>query len=176
MSVRPPQIAGLPAPRRRDIARIVWWTEIGYLHGVRHDPRLTGRIFNAMLAATWWPLCWLLVPLQAALVASSSSRYYMTPARDAVIGVHAAGERAWDLRDHLTARPGTGAGAQLRSALLPVLLAQADRHQVSITSTAATGELAAIYRADIPGLDDIGRGYPRGRRLRRLPRQEARTR
>lgn len=68
------------------------------------------------------------------------------------------------LRSHSSAKPGTGQGRALRAALIPKLLSAADDLGVDIVTTAASPTLADRYRAD---LVDEGRGWPRGRRLRR---------
>lgn len=53
--------------------------------------------------------------------------------------------------------------------MLPELYAAADAAHVPIHATAATAALAAGYTHEHPELVDVGRGYPRGRRMRRDP-------
>lgn len=165
---RPPAIEGAPAPRAVDVARIVWWSQLGYLHGARHGHG-AGRALSALLALLWWPFAVpLLLPVQAVLVARRGARYYMSPERDAVLAVAATGT-GWHIEDHATARPGTGRGRALRALVLLELYAAADGAGVPIYATAATARLAAGYTAEHPELVDVGRGYPRGRRVRREP-------
>ena len=80
-----------------------------------------------------------------------------------------ATRHGWKVENHATARPGTGQGGALRAVVLPHLLAAADSHRVPILATAATTCLAVAYTAEVSGLLDDGRGFPRGRRLRRPP-------
>jgi hypothetical protein len=164
---RPPAIPGAPAARPVDALRLVWWLERGLLHGARHG-RGAGRALSAFAAALWWPTAPVLLPIQAALITSHRTRYYMTPQRDAVLAVIAT-RRGWKVENHATARPGTGQGRALRALVIPALLVVADNHHVPILATAANDNLAAMYAAELPGLVDVGRGVPRGRRLRRRP-------
>jgi hypothetical protein len=164
---RPPAIPGAPAARPVDALRLVWWLERGLLHGARHG-RGAGRALSAFSAVLWWPTVPVLLPIQAALIASPRARYYMTPQRDGVLAVIAT-RHGWRVEGHAAARPGTGEGRALRALVLPALLAAADTHQVPILASTATASLAATYRAEVPGLVDLGRARPRGRHLRREP-------
>lgn len=149
---RLPAIEGAPAPRAVDVARIVWWSQLGYLHGPRHRHG-AGRALAVPL----------LLPAQAVLVTRRGARYHMSPERDAGFAVVATG-KGWCIEDHATARPGTGRGRELQALVLPELYAAADAAGVPIYSTAATARLAAGYTTDHPELVDVGRGDPRGRR------------
>ncbi|TDE88173.1 hypothetical protein EXU48_23930 [Occultella glacieicola] len=164
---RPPALEGLPSPRARDCVRFVWWAQRGYWHGVRKGRGL-GRALSLVLAVLWWPAVPLLLPVQLVLVARPRARYYMSPERDAVLAIVAT-RHGWHVEDHATTQAGTGRGRALRSLVLPGLVAIADEQQVAILATAATSDLAAAYVAELPGLVDAGRGWPRGRRLRRSP-------
>ena len=166
--LRPPAIEGAPPPGAVDVARIVWWSQRGYRHGARRG-RGAGRLFSAFLALAWWPALPLLLPVQAALIARPNARYYMSPQRDAVLAVVAT-TKGWHVEDHAAAHPGTGAGRALRALVLPQLGQAADAAQVPIYTTAATAALSAGYTAEHPELVDVGRGYPRGRQMRRAPR------
>lgn len=167
-TVRPPVLDDVaPAPRVVDYARFLWWNERGFLHGARHG-RGGGRLLSIVLAVLWWPTLPLTVPIQIVLAARPWARYYMTPQRDAVL-VIAASRHGWHVQDHASARPGTGRGRALRAAVIPKLLAAADAEQVPVMASAATAGLAAAYMAEVSGLVDVGRGHPRGRRLRRPP-------
>lgn len=168
--MRPPAIEGVPAPRVVDVVRMVWWSQLGYRHGARHG-RGAGRVLSAWLMLWWWPVAVpLLLPVQAALVRRRGARYYMSPERDAVLAVVATG-KGWHVEDHATARPGTGRGRALRALVLPELCQAADAGRVPIYTTAATAALAAGYASEHPELVDVGRGWPRGRRMRREPHQ-----
>ncbi|MCM3556363.1 hypothetical protein M3697_14830 [Janibacter melonis] len=105
---------------------------------------------------------------QTVRLRSGSSRYYFSPARTAVLGVSAT-KGAWLISAHASADPGHGEGAALRALLLPVIVTAADEGGVAIVATAANRTLARRYMAELPGLRDVGRGFPRGRRLRREP-------
>ena len=164
---RPPAIPGAPAARPVDAVRLVWWLQRGLWHGARHG-RGAGRALSALSAILWWPTVPVLLPVQAAVVTSPRARYYMTPQRDAVLAVIAT-RHGWRVEGHATARPGTGQGRALRALVLRDLLGAADSHHVPIYTTAANGDLAARYGAELPGLVDVGPGNPRGRKMRRDP-------
>lgn len=164
---RPPAVAPLPTPRAVDAVRLVWWLQIGFLHGTtKGSPG--GRLLSGFLWAGWWPACPLLAIVQALILGSRRSRYYLSPGRDAVLAVRATGQ-GWQVQAHQSARPGTGAGQALRAQLMPALVDAADHDGVAIYTTAATERLAVLYAGELPGLVDIGRGWPRGRRLHRAP-------
>lgn len=169
MSVpRPPALEGARSPRRGDAARIAWWSGRSFAYGVLAGRGPVERLTSALLALGWLVMCPIVVPLQAVLVARGAARYYVSQAGDAVLAV-SAGRDGWCLEDHVSARPGTGQGRALRAVVLPQLLAAADAAGIEIHTTAATTTLARLYASEIPGLVDEGRGWPRGRRLRRLP-------
>lgn len=169
----PPLLADMPEPGARDALRLVWWSRRGYEHGARAG-RGAGRAFSAVLAFLWWPAVPLSVPVQLALLRRRHARYYMSPSRDAVLAVVATG-RGWHIEDHASARPGTGQGRALRARVLPELTAAADAGGVPIYTTAANEHLAQQYTEELAGLIDVGRGWPRGRRLHRPPAHRART-
>lgn len=166
--VRPPAVDGAPGPRLRDALKFVWWAERGYLYGAIHGVG-AGRVFSAWLALCWWPALPLSIPVQFALMARPMARYYLTPERDAVLAV-VARAGGWEIAEHASARPGSHRGEALHSLIEPHLFAAADAGSVWIVMTAASQKLAAAYMAALPGLENIGRGFPRGRRLSRRPR------
>jgi hypothetical protein len=108
----------------------------------------------------------LAVPLAFAM---AHGRFYMSPARDAVLGISVK-RNGWHIADHLTNRPGAGRGRALRAALIPRLLPYADEHQVTVRTVAATHELGEQYRAEVEGLEFAGRAIPRGWHMVRPPR------
>lgn len=151
-----------------DAPRIATWILRGWLHGATRGP-WGGRVVSALCAAVGTPL-W---PLLAALVAAQTgtwgrSRLYLDPERRAVLGVTAT-RAGWRIDNHAARHPGRGDGKMLRARLLPALTAEADRLGVPVVLNAATPVLAARYRAEVPGLEDAGRAFPRGRRMHRLP-------
>ena len=162
---RPPTIAGLPEPRTIDTWRITWWNQIGYLHGARRGHG-AGRAFSAVLAIMWWFSLPLLLVVQHGLNRRRSVRYYMSPTKDAVLAV-AASRKGWAVQDHVAERPGTGQGRALRALVLPELTKAADAAGMRISATAANKTLAMQYAAELPGLVDVGRGIPRGRKMQR---------
>lgn len=167
-SERPPAIDGIPTAGVFDAARLLWWTQKGFQHGIMHGTA-SGRMASAVCAVMWWPMWPLLWVVQARVMARKKTRYYLSPAGDAMLSVVAKRGR-WVIGDHLSARPGTGRGQALRAVLLPALSVVADCEGVVVEATAATGRLAEVYRADVPGLEVVGRGFPRGVKLRRAPR------
>lgn len=162
----PPRLADVPEPGGRDALRLVWWARRGYEHGARAG-RGAGRTLSAVLAVLWWLAVPLSLPVQLALLRRRHARYfYMSPSRDAVLAVVAT-ERGWHIEDHASARSGTGQGRALRARVMPELTAAADAAGVPIYTTAANEHLAQRYTEELPGLIDVGRGWPRGRRLHR---------
>ncbi len=145
----------------------MWWAERGFVHGASKG-RPWSRGYSAFLALMWWPALPVLLVGQWWALRRESARYYFTPAHDAVLAL-VASPAGWHVSEHYTAEPGAGRGRALREALVPLLLAEADRHAVSVYGTAATRALARQYAEQLPGVVDVGRGFYRGRRLQRLP-------
>lgn len=164
---RPPLVDGVPEPRSVDALRIVWWSQRGYRHGARHG-RGTGRAFSAFLAVMWWLVIPMSIAVQAYLLSRRAARYYLSPAHDAVLAIVATAA-GWHVEDHVASWPGTGRGKVLRALVLPELRAAADAAGIPIYTTAATERLAAEYSDELPGLVEVGRGWPRGRKMRRDP-------
>lgn len=168
---RPPIVDGVPETRLGDALRIVWWSQRGYRHGARHS-RGAGRAFSTCLAIMWWLVIPLSIAVQACLLSRRAARYYLSPAHDAVLAIVATAE-GWHVEDHVAAWPGTGRGKALRALVLPELRAAADAAGIPIYTTAANERLATEYSVELPGLVDVGRGYPRGRKMRREPQPAA---
>ena len=164
---RPPAAPGTVAPEPIDCLRIVWWAQLGYLHGARHG-RPPERAFSAFIALLWWPFFLLLVLVQVLLLVRPRARYYLTPQRDAVIAV-VAHKSTWQISEHASARPGHGRGRALRDLIVPTLTSAADLSGITIQATAATAGLSQLYASEIPGLIDVGPAIPRGRHLVREP-------
>ncbi len=164
---RPPCAPGAAELRRGDTLRLLWWMELGFVHGASRGP-LPGRLFPGVMAIAWWPTVPVLLLGQTAAVRRSSVRYYMSTQRDAVLAV-VARDDGWHVGEHLSARPGTGRGRALRAVVAPQLLARADNLGVTIHGTAATRRLAQQYLDELPETVDVGRGQWRGRRLQRTP-------
>lgn len=167
-NTRPPAVDGIPTAGVADTARLLWWSQKGFQHGATHGA-VGGRLASAICAVMWWPMWPLLWVVQARVIVRRATRYYLSPDGDATLSIVASRGR-WVIGDHLSARPGTGRGRALRVVLLPVLGVVADREGVVVEATAASGRLAEVYRADVPGLEVVGRGFPRGVKLRRAPR------
>lgn len=163
----PPSIPGIPEARIRDGARIWAWTAGGLLYGMLHGPFL-GRLGSSVLAVLWIAAAPLGIVLQSAMIGRPWARYYLIPEKDAVLGIVARAD-GWEVTDHVASAPGKGRGAALRTRLLPELTARADALQVPVYANAATKGLADRYRVEVPGMDDVGRAWPRGRKLRRKP-------
>lgn len=163
----PPEVTGVSVPTRWDLARVVWWEQRGFAHGVRHG-RWGARVLSLTLWVGWWPTSPIRLVAQALLPASPNLRYYMASQRDAVLGIRRTC-RGWHVTEHSSSRPGTAQGKALRSLLLPHLVRVADGQQITIHVRAANKKLAARYAAELPGLTDVGHGWPRGRKMERPP-------
>lgn len=164
----PRQVAGTTAARPRDTWRIARWTARGFALGARRGTAAS-RAYYSLLTVLYWPLLPVVLAVQLLLISSGGARrYYMTVERDAVIAISVT-PGTWHIEDHVTARPGTGRGRALRAVVLPTLLQAADHAGVALEVVAVTDQLAAAYRADIPGLVDTGPARMRGRKLRREP-------
>ena len=67
---------------------LVWWLQVGFLHGATKG-RPGARLLSGILWLGWWPAFPLLVIVQACLLSSRRSRYYLSPDRDAVLAIRA---------------------------------------------------------------------------------------
>jgi len=169
--VHPPAVEGVSRARPVDAPRLLWWSQTGLRHGMGKG-HWGARTLSGLLWFGWWPAFPLVAIVQAVRLGRQDIRYYLSREGDAVLAIRVT-RTGWKVEDHLSAQPGTGAGARLRRQLLPALTAAADAAGVPIHATAASTELAAQYTHELPGLVDVDRGWPRGRRLRRDP--EARS-
>jgi len=169
-SRRPPPVVGCSAATFGRCLLLFRWGLLGVSYGMKRGP-WPGRVVSAVLLVILWVFAPALLAAQFYAVARPWTRYYSSPTGDAVLAV--IGHRGrWAIADHLSSAPGTGQGCVLREVLLPVLVAYADHHQLAIiTTTAAAPALAEQYATALPGLRDVGRGFPRGRRMRREPAQ-----
>jgi len=145
----------------------MWWAEQGFWHGASRGSA-GSRAFSAFLAVMWWPALPVLLVGQWWALRRRSTRYYFSPNQDAVLALVARRD-GWHVSEHYAAEPGAGRGRALREALVPALLAVADRQGVTVYGTAATRSLARRYAAQLPDFVDVGRGFFRGRRLQRVP-------
>lgn len=168
MNKRPPRIDGVPTAGVADAGRLLWWSQKGYQHGATRGS-VAGRVVSAVCVLMWWPMWPLIWAAQALSIRRRATRYYLSSGGDATLSVVAKSGR-WIIKDHLSAQPGAGRGQALRAVLLPVLGEVADREGVVVEATAANVRLAEVYRNDVEGLEIVGRGFPRGVKLRRAPR------
>lgn len=171
-----PSLQGVPEARKRDALRRTWWLERAFLHEVRRSKPL-GAAVAAFFALAWWPaspLLALIYLLQARVRPGgwARRRCFMSPGRDAILIVKAVRD-SWVVADHASSRPGTGQGKRLRDLVGPRLIAAASAADVGIQFTAANRKLAEVFAIDLPGLVDVGPGFPRGRRMRRSPTSQA---
>jgi hypothetical protein len=97
-----------------------------------------------------------------------STRYYMTPERDATLAITAKRD-AWYVADHTTARPGSQRGRALRRGIAPALTPVLDQASAALVTVAVNDERAHDYSQDVPGLLPQGRAWPRGVKMRREP-------
>lgn len=107
--------------------------------------------------------------LQLGLVLRPGTRYYLSADRQAVLAVGIRRD-AWHVHAHVSARPGSGQGRALRALVGPALAAAADASGTRIEAVAISRAMADRYATELPGLVDVGPGFPQGRRLRREPR------
>ena len=165
----PRHIEGTVTADLGDLLRLAWLVERGFVVAATAEanPGLT-RVACGLAAGAFWPLLPAGLALQAALTVRPGTRYYLTPARDAVLAV-AVRRDAWYVYCHVAEHPGTGGGRALRALVAPALCAAADATGTPIEAAALTRPLARRYRAELPGLIDCGPAFPQGRRLRREP-------
>ncbi|MFB9075256.1 hypothetical protein ACFFX0_30420 [Citricoccus parietis] len=160
-----------PPARKRDAFRLAWWLTNGLLYGARNNHRLRARVLSGagfgLVLACWPVLC---APALACLVQLTrrNARYYMTPQRDAVLGI-AATPQGWRVEDHASSKPGGRRGAPLRTLVLADLIEAADSQGIAIYATAADDSLAEAYRTELPDMVIAGKGWPRGTKLYRAP-------
>lgn len=170
-TIRPPEVPGVQTAGRDMAVTMVAWLRIGYQHtrSRSKSPR-AARVFARCMLATWWPSWPLLYVVQWLLLCRRHARYYLSGDRTAILAV-VAGRNGWTIEDHLSCQPGKGHGERLRDALIPSLVAECDRRSIAICAATAIPRLTATYMAAVPGLRDVGRAFPRGRRLRRKPQR-----
>lgn len=169
-SRRPPPVPDCSEMTFQRGLQMFWWNQIGFTYGSNHGPRF-GRIVSASLLVLSWAFTPGSLAIQFYCFRRPWVRYYFSPDDDAVLAV--SGRRdCWYIGEHLSPLPGKGKGELLRDILLPVLSAYADEHHLIITTTAAAPKLAEGYAKALPGLNDVGRGFPRGRKMRREPTRE----
>lgn len=164
----PPSLFGIPEASLKDAWRISCWTGRGLWYGVSREPILK-RTLLLPLCLLYWPLMILFVPVRIWSIYRSRSRHYMSVKMDAVIVV-ASTRKGWRIEDHVSSRPGTGQGRDLRRCLTVSLLPVADAQGITIYGVAASNSLLASYKEDIPGLTETGKAFPRGIHVRRPPR------
>ena len=164
----PPGPGGVESARPRDAWRLTWWTLRGWAEalGSNSVPPLA-RARLVILTLTGFMCYPLAVLIKASLILSSRRATYLTTARDVTAAVVAKKNRQWQLEDHSRAQGARG--QDLRDLVFPVLTQAADRDHVTITMTAASSRLAEIYCAEMLGLEAIGRAFPFGVKLQRLP-------
>lgn len=144
------------------------WAIRGWWHQVAHRRQLASRTFCLFLVVAGVRMMPVLVLVQLWFVYRPATRDYMSPQRDAILGftVSQAGCRG---DDHAVQHIGAGQGHALRQWISGPICEHLDRHQLRLTMTAANDQVAEIYQREFPGLVDLGRGFPRGRRLCREP-------
>lgn len=166
-SHRPPPVPGCLSTTARRVVLLWWWNPRGYRHGTTKGSRLRRAVAYALFLE-WWAIAPAMLALQFWITARRSTRYYVDPAGTAVLAITGHRNR-WSIGDHASAKPGSEQGKSLRQLLLPTLTAYADAHAIAITANAAVPALATGYAEDLPGLLDVGRALPRGRKMRREP-------
>lgn len=114
-------------------------------------------------------------------------RWYMTEERDAAIEVAIRGDRqrvgrhgviqtnTWTVSGHSVHRIGSEAGEILRATLIAPLLAAVDDADDPVYLIAASPQHARLYRTEVDALIDVGKAWPRGRKMYR-PRSSDRDR
>lgn len=165
--VPPPALRGVVLARPGDALTLAVWHMRGWAHGATRGP-WRGRVVSILCAGAYAPLFPLLVALMAVQTRLRRSRVYLDAERTSALGVTAT-RAGWRIENHVSRRPGSGAGKRLRARVLPELLAVADESGTAIYLDAAAPALARRYAAELPGLDDAGPALLRGRRMRRAP-------
>lgn len=167
---RPPAFPGLLTADTRMAGTLLRWQRTGYLYAARrHKSPWQARAFAWYCAIAWWPLWPLLYALTWTLLTRRNTRYYLSDDHTAILAITAKRDASWNLEDHLSCHPGAGHGERLRARLAPTLLTVCDDAGIALTGTTAVPELAALYHLALPGLRDVGKAFPRGRKLRRDP-------
>lgn len=171
MTRRPPALAGYPDARpMRDGARLAVWTLRGFAHGAaRRRSGAGARLFSGwmlLIGIVLFPV--LVASIPAAIALRRSTRYYMTPERDATLAITAK-RHAWHVADHNTAQPGAKRGRALRRSIAPALTPALDAAGAALVTVAVNDERAKDYSEDVPGLMALGRAWPRGVKMRREP-------
>lgn len=171
MTRRPPALDGYPDARPfRDGLRMYRWTLRGFAHGAaRRKSKSGARLFSGLMLL----ICIVAAPgfvlLYPGMIAwRRSTRYYMTPERDATLAITAKRD-AWHLADHITARPGSQRGRAFRRGIAPSLTPALDQAGAALLTVAVNEERAQDYSEDVPGLASQGRAWPRGVKMRREP-------
>lgn len=168
----PPPVAGSAVASWRDAGTIWLWQTRGWAHGIRRTSArgdVAGAARNTFFLVFGGLFGVILVPVVALRLCSPRRRAYLDAERTAVLTVSSHRGR-WVVEDHLAAHPGTGAGARLRSLLLPALLADADRRGIPIELEASVPQLAEAYAEELTGLEPVGASGLGRTRYRREPR------
>ena len=167
----PRDIDGAIRAQARDVVRLTWWAERGFVLGATSRKNaLRVRGYYAAVSSAFWPLLPVALAAQLARTTRPWVRYYLSLERDAVIAVGVR-QGAWYVEDHASDTPGSGQGRALRAVVLPALCVAADEAGVAIEAIALSDHLARLYSAEVPGLVDQGKAGIRGRRLRREPQR-----
>lgn len=167
----PPAVAGTTSAGAELTVTLLRWLRTGFQTlAADRDKPLRVRCSNGALIALWWAMWPLLYVVQRANLSRRHTRYYLSNDHTAILAITAR-PGAWHIDDHVACQVGGRYGFALRSVLVPALIEHADHAGVAITATTATRTLADRYSKDVPGLEDVGRHFPRGRKLRRTPKQ-----
>jgi len=171
MRESPPPVPGTLAARLLDVPRVSWWLWRGFVFGVRRAESSVGLVVAVVLLVLGSLVGPVVLPLYCLYTFfAPGRRTYVSPDRMAVLTLIARPGGVWEAENHVCARPGHGSAAALRQRVFGHLLPLADVAGIELKATAASARLAAIYCAEVPGLVDVGRAFPRGQRLRRLGR------
>lgn len=153
--------------------RFAWWSIRGFAHSsLKKGLHPGARTFSAIMGALMtieYPIIVLMIDRPSRFARIYLSRDGGRPS--ATLRVTAEPGNVWNISEHRSRTPGAnGYGRALRDALLGPLRDEADQQGVTIETIAASQGLAEIYMRELEGLED-GPARPRGRQLRRLPRQ-----
>lgn len=179
-----PPVRGVRAATPADSWTIVWWSLRWILHRRPWWFKVAALLSAAILLVSPWTSGhpWFLVAAVLVLALVLARQWLMlATGREVAVLYCPDGEplsavsikrtrRGWSPTNHVSKRPGSGYGRALRALVVAPVLAQADAERVEIYTTAASKSLADAYAADLPGLVDVGAGFPLGRKMRRDPR------
>lgn len=150
--------------RLRDTVRISRWLVRGWWYAIPRGTWLA-RIYYSGLATIGTILFGLVITTTGIQVLAPSTRLFLSPDRDAVIGVSAT-RHGWRIENHAAAHPGHGSARTLRRRVFDAIAWEADAHGTTIYLDVSSPVLERLYAQDLPGLETVRRGIIHRRMVR----------